>query len=406
MHRVSRFDAQFYSDLPDPILPSLAPEVPCIGIDGLLQVIKEQNLEKVQSFFQAGNVVNLRYSEKGHTPLMYAVCHTNSNVPMAQLLIEARGPQGEFVTDLNANTHLGTTSLMFATALSLIKMIPLLLDARTEQGERRIHVNACTKTQTTAIMIAAYHGRDDIVDILMRAGADANGCSKGGWSVLMHALYSRNIKVVQLLIQAQDTAGRYLVNLSACSQSDDTALNIALDIRFKEAAFLLIQARDQAGRLRIDLNKTNRHDVSALMLANHMMYGDIADKLLQAGADAQARKANVVGTAKIMLRTAKSAKACVVCHLPQAYDDIYEYFDMPAVQTRNEHNAQSLAQAQSYATTNHQMGNKEPIDDGQALESKHNAVEETPVLPNAQYKKRAKTAPVRRISKKPHVHEI
>jgi len=52
----------------------------------------------------------------------------------------------------------------------------------------------------TALMLAASHGRSDMVELLVAAGADVNACDEDGSTALMCACEHGYIDIVQMLL--------------------------------------------------------------------------------------------------------------------------------------------------------------------------------------------------------------
>ena len=51
-------------------------------------------------------------------------------------------------------------------------------------------------------MFASYNGDEEMVQLLLRAGADVNASDEKGWTALMVAVFRGKMEVVRLLLQA------------------------------------------------------------------------------------------------------------------------------------------------------------------------------------------------------------
>jgi len=123
----------------------------------------------------------------GETPLTLACA--NGNPVITGELLEAGA-------DANASRWNGETPLMIAVRSGNPQVLRLLIEhgAKVDAVESR-------KGQD-ALMWAAAEGHTEAVEVLLKAGAEPNTASKGGFSPLIFAAQNGDIKTVECLIAA------------------------------------------------------------------------------------------------------------------------------------------------------------------------------------------------------------
>jgi len=87
----------------------------------------------------------------------------------------------------------------------------------------------------TALHTSSQGGKEDIVKILLKRGADVNLKSKEGNAPLMAAAFNHHESVVKILLEAG-------AEVNAQNQADDTALSLAREERQEGIIQLLLQA--------------------------------------------------------------------------------------------------------------------------------------------------------------------
>lgn len=93
------------------------------------------------------------------------------------------------------------TDLMLATYVGNAELVEKLIreganpDARTGDG-------------ATALMYAAKNGRPDVAHLLLAAGADVNAISSAGWTALMHATNNEKLAISLSSLTPEERAGR------------------------------------------------------------------------------------------------------------------------------------------------------------------------------------------------------
>ena len=234
------------------------------GDSPLTKAVKANDVAAVRTLVKSRADVNLR-SGDGSTPLLWAAY--NSDLEIARLLIAAGAkvdtPNNFGVTPLLAASRTGDAAMMAA----LLKAgadparglpageTPLAAAARAGSVpavklllERTVDLNAADTVQkTTPLMWAAVEGHTDVVDLLLKAGADPNRQGHitsltdrtinsdhptGGFTALMFAARQGNEATVRRL-----AAGK--ANLNLKNGDGASAMMIAIyNDRFDMAATL------------------------------------------------------------------------------------------------------------------------------------------------------------------------
>jgi ankyrin repeat protein len=234
------------------------------GDGPLAMAARAGDLQAVRTLVKAGADVNAR-SGDGSTPLLWAA--HKSSPEIAQVLIAAKAA-------VDAANDYGITPLLQASRTGDAAMVDVLLKAGADpsrahpEGEtpllaasragsvpivrlllaRGVDVNAAEAFQkTTALMWAAAEGHVDVVDVLLKAGADPNRQAHvtsltqrhnadhptGGFTALMYAARGGNEAMVRRLV-----AGGANVNLKNGDEASAAMIAIFND-RFDVAATLV-----------------------------------------------------------------------------------------------------------------------------------------------------------------------
>jgi ankyrin repeat protein len=261
------------------------------GVTALSVAIYNNNKEAVELLLKAGANSNAR-DEDGESPLMYAIRAKNKD--LVELLLKAGA-------EVNAYNKIGWTPLMVA-AERFSDSIPLLpengahLEDKTADGATALlvalhyknkeavelllragaDVNAYNKQSFTPLMVAAEHSFD-IIPLLLEKGARLEDKDVDGATALLVAISNNNKEAVELLLKAGADA-------NACNKNDSTPLMNAAEF-FAESIPLLIA---KGARLE---DKTKLGS-TALMYAIFNNNKEAVELLLEAGADANARNKN------------------------------------------------------------------------------------------------------------------
>jgi ankyrin repeat protein len=167
-------------------------------------------------------VVNLT-DVNGNTALHYSVSHGNFDV--VSILLDSK------VGNANILNKAGYTCIM------LISLAPILNDIHRavvcrlfSMGDVNIRA---TQHGQTALMLAASHGRLDMVQLLVGAGADINIRDEDGSTALMCAAEHGHSGIVKYLLQNPDT------DVLAKDNDGLTALAVAMEAGHRDLGVLL-----------------------------------------------------------------------------------------------------------------------------------------------------------------------
>ncbi len=143
-----------------------------------------------------------------------------------------------------------------------------------------ININVRANNGTTALILASFLGHDEIVRLLIKAGADLDsqldvdketGRPVNKATALMVAVQQRHTTVVAMLI-------RYGANLDLQSIKGDTALLVAIKQNDIQIAVMLIRAG-------ANLDRGDNQGITPLIHASGNGYSVIVSRLMRAGAN-------------------------------------------------------------------------------------------------------------------------
>jgi serine/threonine-protein phosphatase 6 regulatory ankyrin repeat subunit B len=129
----------------------------------------------------------------------------------------------------------------------------------------------------TALMLASQHGQIEIVEYLVRIGAEVQTSNPYGWTALMFASYRGHDDVVRWLLNAG--AER---TLNARNQDGETALTLSAETGNLRVVVLLAESG-------ADPNVTSDSNLTALMYAAHNGHLGVVKYLIDRGADRSVR---------------------------------------------------------------------------------------------------------------------
>ncbi|XP_059165790.1 uncharacterized protein LOC131948271 [Physella acuta] len=122
-----------------------------------------------------------------------------------------------------------------------------------------------------SLMIASINGHDKVVDILIEAGADINYVKRDGYNALMIASQNGHAKVADILIKAG-------AEINYVKRDGYNALMIASQNGHNKVVDILIKAR-------ADIHHVEDDRKNALMIASENGHDKVVDILIKAGAD-------------------------------------------------------------------------------------------------------------------------
>jgi ankyrin repeat protein len=116
--------------------------------------------------------------------------------------------------DGNSQDATGSTALMVAAKTGRIDVVNKLL-------EQKLNLDLQNKQGETALMLAAANNQADIAKLLLKKNADPNLQDQRGWSALMKAVYQGNTACVEALAgQSHQEVNRALLVAALAGQRD------------------------------------------------------------------------------------------------------------------------------------------------------------------------------------------
>jgi ankyrin repeat protein len=116
--------------------------------------------------------------------------------------------------DGNSQDATGSTALMVAAKTGRIDVVNKLL-------EQKLNLDLQNKQGETALMLAAANNHADIVKLLLKKNADPNLQDQRGWSALMKAVYQGNTACVEALVgQSRQEVNRALLVAALAGYKD------------------------------------------------------------------------------------------------------------------------------------------------------------------------------------------
>src|SRR5215475_479596 len=239
------------------------------GDGSMTKAVKSRDLAAVRKLIEAHSDVN-EASGDASTPLLWAV--HKSDLEMAKVLVAARAKP-------EVANHYGVTPLMEASRAGNTPMMDLLIKAGADP--KRTH----TEGETT-LMAAARSGSISAVRLLLDHGVDVNATdSYQHESALMWASEEDHLDVVDTLLKAgaNPNLQAHVSSLTERKNADYptggfTALIWAARNGYEDAVRRLVQGG-------ADLNLKNGDGASAAMIAIYNDRFDLANVLWDFGAD-------------------------------------------------------------------------------------------------------------------------
>merc|ERR1719166_83548 len=167
-------------------------------------------------------VVNLA-DVNGNTALHYSVSHGNFDV--VSILLDSK------IGNANILNKAGYTCTMLVS-LAVISSDTHRSVVKKLFSTADLNVRASQHGQT-ALMLAVSHGRLDMVDLLLEAGADVNIRDEDGSTALMCAAEHGHMEIVKLLMRHPD------ININATDNDGLSALSVAMEAGHRDIGVLL-----------------------------------------------------------------------------------------------------------------------------------------------------------------------
>jgi len=271
--------------------------------EAYVHAVNTNNQHLLKRYFPHVTNYNFRDSH-GNMAIMYAARNMETGI-MERLL--KRGSK------INSCNHNGDSVLMFGVDSGNMEIVKFIL------GFPKVNVNSKNSAGCSAVMLASHYGRDGIIRILLRHGANINTCAKQGDTPLMLAVNNGHVSTVKLLIKnnarLNDRNGKYsakkilkkrrkkmskgkfrkLMNELDCIEGGNTALIIACDKGNYTMSKILIDAG-------ADIHLINDFNGNALRLADMGNHYRISELLLNHGANTDKLKKETVTAAEYDMR--------------------------------------------------------------------------------------------------------
>lgn len=218
------------------------------------------DLRSVKALFDAGAEVDPL--DQSFSPLQSAARHGQVEVMM--VLIGA-----------GAHTELedmeGNTPLHCAVKSGSVPAVQVLLD-------KNVNIDAIdTQNERTPLLEAAISGYSEIVNLLLKEGADARIVDKDGSHFLHFAVEKRNMETLNLALETSD-------KILEKDKSGRIPLHVAAKTGFTEGVARLLKVGNASAQLEATTAKKRTH----LHLAAKYGHLETAEALLKAGVDPEA----------------------------------------------------------------------------------------------------------------------
>ena len=133
-------------------------------------------------------VFRLLYIQHGNTALIIA-CGNGYHDDVTALLNMGAEP--------NKKNKFGSSALILSTQKQKMNCIEALLN----HPKARVDINITDEELITALMWASWHNNIQIVEFLIRRGADVNKVSKNGRTAIYWAVEKGHVSIVSLLLE-------------------------------------------------------------------------------------------------------------------------------------------------------------------------------------------------------------
>lgn len=169
----------------------------------------------------------------------------------------------------------GTTALMIAAGRGYVEIIDALIKAGA-------NVNAKSKIGTTALILAITEKHPEGVPLLLAAGADVNAISKLKNTALLEAINNKDAPLVEMLIKAR-------ANVNLKGNRDETPLIAAVIKNQVAIAEMLIKAG-------ADVRAKDKYSHALTYAINIAKNPALVDMLIKAGANVNETKVDFMAT--------------------------------------------------------------------------------------------------------------
>jgi cytohesin len=225
------------------------------GFDGLLTAARTENLELLKAELAAGTDPNPPEWHNGYAPLQFAA--GNGDAGMTRLLLEAGA-------DTEYRDHNGDRALLWAAYSGTAETVKLLLDAGSPaDADADPHGE-------TPMMTASWYNHEDMVRLLLAAGADPNRRDQSSLTALHLAARTDNAALVQLLLDAGANPNVVSESLYETPMHEAAMRSVPAVIAVLATAHAALEVRDHEGMtpLHVAAAIGNGANVVALLAAS------------------------------------------------------------------------------------------------------------------------------------------
>ncbi|XP_067653215.1 serine/threonine-protein phosphatase 6 regulatory ankyrin repeat subunit B-like [Haliotis asinina] len=260
--------------------------------DNILHLACRGGNVKIVNYILMQSIVNINAkNNNGETPVMITA---NSGDREAFDILARKG------ADLSVIDNKGDNILHWACRGGNVKIVTYIL------LENCVDINCKGNEGKTPVLIAAYHGKNEAFDILVKRGADLSVIDINGDNILHSACRGGNVKIVTYILMqnivdinckgdeemtpvliatyhAKHEAFDILVNkeadLSVIDENGDNILHLACrGGHVKIANYILMQSI-------VDINAKNSKGETPVLLAARCAKREVFDNLVRKGAD-------------------------------------------------------------------------------------------------------------------------
>ncbi|CAC5377157.1 unnamed protein product [Mytilus coruscus] len=146
---------------------------------------------------------------------------------------------------------------------------PVILAMHLVDEEIGVNLNARNRRQESALFFATYVENEEIVEMLLQAGADPNLTSSDGTTALLTACYQGSTKIVQILVNHQS-------DINVCNPQRYSSIHIAAWNGYYQIVNILLKAG-------MHHDTATRDGNTPIALAAHGGHQSVIDILLPLG---------------------------------------------------------------------------------------------------------------------------
>lgn len=212
---------------------------------GLASAISTDNVREVNRYIRSGIDLSILNKEK-KTPLIQAA--EKGNIEILSALLKHAKEKDFDKSFLESRDEEGNTALMLAASKREIQVMELLIKAGA-------NIEACDDKGNTLFILAALTGELGVMHTLLNAKANVEAQNKKGGTPLIWAVTSGQIGAIEMLIS-------HGAQVDACDHQENTPLMWAAAKGKTEAIQMLLHAKPNA-----NIEASNKDGMTALMMA-------------------------------------------------------------------------------------------------------------------------------------------